>query len=162
MKNRRCVTWIMVILLTVTMLFALAACSTASKPTSEPLPDIVWPTPPEIPRIRFVNAVSRPEDLRIRPGLFKRFWGYLIGQNETSMVAPYGVETDSAGRLYVVDSFLRTVHVFDVKKNAFYPFAAGKAKLVSPIDIAIDDASGKIYLSDSKQGVVKIFKSAGK
>ena len=70
MKNRRCVTWIMVILLSVTMLFARAACSKVSKPTSEPLPDIVWPTPPEIPRIQFVNAVSRPEDLQIRPGLF--------------------------------------------------------------------------------------------
>jgi DNA-binding beta-propeller fold protein YncE len=162
MKDRRSVTWFMVILLTVTMLFALVACSKGSKPTSDPLPDIVWPNPPEIPRIQFVKAVSRPQDLQIRPGLFKRFWDYLVGQNEISMVAPYGVETDSAGRLYVVDSFLRTVHVFDVKKNAFYPFAAGQAKLVSPIDIAIDDASGKIYLSDSKQGVVKIFKSAGK
>jgi len=152
----------MVILLTVTMLFALAACSTGGRTTSEPLPDMVWPNPPEIPRIRFVKTVSRPEDLRIRPGLFKRFWGYLIGQNETSMVAPYGVETDSAGRLYVVDSFLRTVHVFDVGNNAFYPFPAGQAKLVSPIDIAIDDAGGKIYLSDSKQGVIKIFERAGK
>jgi DNA-binding beta-propeller fold protein YncE len=162
MKNRNSVRWFVVILLTVTLLFALAACSKGRMPTGDPLPDIVWPNPPEIPRIQFVNAVSRPEDLQIRPGLFKRFWGYLVGKNDISMVAPYGVETDSAGRLYVVDSFLRTVHVFDVKKNAFYPFAAGQAKLVSPIDIAIDDASGKIYLSDSKQGVVKIFKSAGK
>ena len=162
MKNRRSATWFMVILLTVTMLFALAACSKASKPMSQPLPDIVWPNPPEIPRIRFVNAVSRPEDLQIRPGLFKRFWGYLVGKNEISMVAPYGVETDSAGRLYVVDSFLRTVHVFDIGENAFYPFPAGKAKLVSPIDIAIDEVRGKIYLSDSKQGVVKIFENAGK
>ena len=70
MKNRRCVTWIMVILLTVTMLFALAACSKGRVPAGDPLPDIVWPNPPEIPRIQFVNAVSRPEDLQIRPGLF--------------------------------------------------------------------------------------------
>jgi DNA-binding beta-propeller fold protein YncE len=94
--------------------------------------------------------------------VFRRFFDYLTGKTEVRMVAPYGVETDSAGRLYVVDTFLRTAHVFDVKDSAYYLFPSDKANLVSPIDIAIENASGRIYVSDSKEGVVKIFKDAGK
>jgi DNA-binding beta-propeller fold protein YncE len=128
----------------------------------KPFPEILWPEPPEKPRIRFVGAVSRPEDLQIRPGWFGKFFNYLIGKSEKSMVAPYGVETDGSGRLYVVDTFLRTVHVFDGKGKKYYTFPAEKANLVSPIDIAIDDAGGRIYVTDSKQGVLKIFEGAGK
>jgi len=138
------------------------ACVKDTNIAEESLPEIVWPKPPEIPRIRFVAAVSKPEDLQIRPGMFRRFFDYITGKTEVPMVAPYGVETDSAGKLYVVDTFLRTVHVFDVKGSAYYVFPSAKAKLVSPIDIAIENGSGSIYVSDSKEGAVKIFKDGGK
>jgi DNA-binding beta-propeller fold protein YncE len=153
---------ILPIILAVILIWGPQACVKDPRVTPEPLPDIVWPPPPEIPRIRFVGAVSKPQDLKIRPGVFRRLFDYLIGQTEVPMVAPYGVETDSAGRLYVVDTFLRTVHVFDVKGSAYYRFPPDDANLVSPIDIAIEHASGRIYISDSKAGVVKIFKAAGK
>ena len=127
----------------------------------EPLPEIVWPTAPEIPRIRFVNSVSKPEDLQIKAGMFKRFFEYLFGKPERSIVAPYGVETDSSGRLYIVDTFLRTVHVFDVRGNEYHAFSTNSTTLESPIDIAIDDDRGYIYVTDSKGGVVKFFKDMG-
>jgi DNA-binding beta-propeller fold protein YncE len=152
---------ILPIILAVILLLGPQACVKDTHIASESLPDIVWPPPPEIPRIRFVAAVSQPQDLQIRPGVFRRFFDYLIGKTEVPMVAPYGVETDSAGRLYVVDTFLRTVHVFDVTGRAYYLFPSDKANLVSPIDIAIDNTSGRIYISDSKAGVVKIFQDAG-
>jgi DNA-binding beta-propeller fold protein YncE len=151
-----------IVLLAVAIFLGAWGCVKSIDQAKEPFPDIVWPGPPERPRIRFVGAVSKPEDFQIKPGLFGRFLGYLVGRDERSMVAPYGVETDSSGRLYVVDTFLRTVHVFDPRGNAYYLFPADKAEFVSPIDIAIDEARGKIYVSDSKQGVVKIFEKAGK
>lgn len=150
------------IMLAVILFLGPQACVKDTHIAKESLPDIVWPQPPEIPRIRFVGAVSKPQDFQIRPGVFRRFFDYLIGKTEVPMVAPYGVETDAAGRLYVVDTFLRTVHVFDVKGSAYYTFPSDKANLVSPIDIAIENTSGSIYISDSKEGVVKIFKDAGK
>ena len=153
---------ILPVILAVILFLGPEACVKDTNIAKESLPDIVWPKPPEIPRIRFVGAVSKPQDLQIRPGVFRRFFDYLIGKTEVPMVAPYGVETDSAGRLYVVDTFLRTVHVFDVKGGAYYLFPSDKAHLVSPIDIAIENASGSIYVSDSKEGVVKIFTDAGK
>jgi DNA-binding beta-propeller fold protein YncE len=135
------------------------------KPTAEqrePLPEIVWPQPPEKPRIRFVNVVSRPEDLQIKMTSFKRFLGYFSGKTDTAMVAPYGVATDSAGRLYVVDTALKTVHVFDVSAVEYYTFATKDSSFVSPIDIAIDDKRGYIYVSDSGEKAVKIFKDMGR
>jgi len=153
---------ILVIILAAAIFLGPAACVKDTPIAREPLPDIVWPKPPEIPRIRFVAAVSKPQDLQIRPGVFRRFFDYLTGKTEVPMVAPYGVETDSRGRLYVVDTFLRAVHVFDVKDSAYYLFPSDQANLVSPIDIAIEKAGGRIYVSDSKEGVVKIFKDAGK
>jgi DNA-binding beta-propeller fold protein YncE len=153
---------VLTILLTVTFFWGPQACVKDTRIAEESVPDIVWPKPPEIPRIRFVAAVSKPQDLKIRPGVFRRFFDYLIGKTEVSMVAPYGVETDSAGRLYVVDTFLKTVLVFDVQDSTYYTFPTDNANLVSPIDIAIENASGTIYVSDSKEGVVKLFKNAGK
>ena len=162
MKNLRNSMRISAILLAVIFFLGPEACVKDTHIAKESRPDIVWPKPPEIPRIRFVAAVSKPQDLQIRAGVFRRFFDYLTGKTEVSMVAPNGVETDSAGRLYVVDTFLRTVHVFDAKGSAYYSFPSEQANLVSPIDIAIENARGIIYLSDSKEGALKIFKDAGK
>ncbi|MEJ2283139.1 MAG: 6-bladed beta-propeller [Desulfobacterales bacterium] len=162
MNNRNHGWHIFAVILAVILLLEPAACIKDTRVAKEPLPDIVWPKPPEIPRIRFIAAVSKPRDLQIRPGLFKRIFDYMTGKTEVPMVAPYGVETDSAGRLYVVDTFLRTVHVFDVKGSTYYLFPSDKANLVSPIDIAIENTRGNIYVSDSQGGAVKIFKDAGK
>ena len=162
MKKQRNIRRVLPTILAVILFLGTEACVKDTHLAEESLPDIVWPKPPEIPRIRFVAAVSKPQDLQIRPGVFRRFFDYLTGKTEVPMVAPYGVETDSAGRLYVVDTFLRTVHVFDVKGNAYYLFPSDQANLVSPIDIAIENERGSIYVSDSKEGVVKIFKDAGK
>jgi DNA-binding beta-propeller fold protein YncE len=42
----------------------------------------------------------------------------------------------------------------------FHIFPKDNGSLVSPIDIAIDNENGHIYVTDSTQGVVKIFKNS--
>lgn len=127
-----------------------------------PRPDIFWPNPPEIKRIQFLNAISGPGDLNINPGLLTKIFRYIAGTSEASIVAPYGVSLDADGRLYVVDTFLHCVHVFDAKGNKYSTFPADRTTLASPVDIAIDDQSGFIYVTDSKQKVVKAFNDHGK
>jgi DNA-binding beta-propeller fold protein YncE len=153
--------------ITIAAIIVLAICLVAGgcfkrvAEEREPLPEIVWPKAPEIPRISFVNSISKPEDLQIRAGMFKRFFEYLFGTPERSIVAPYGVEIDSSGRLYIVDTFLRTVHVFDAEANEYDTFSTNGTTLESPIDIAIDEERGYIYVTDSKGGSVKLFKDMG-
>lgn len=152
----------LIVLMLAAVLFWTAGCY---KPTGEQrttLPEIVWPYPPEKPRIRFVNAVSRPEDLKIESTVFKRFIDYLAGKVEAAMVSPYGVASDSSGRIYVVDTALKTVHVFDVPAAKYYKFATKASPFVSPIDIAIDEKRGCIYVSDSGEKSIKIFKDGGR
>jgi DNA-binding beta-propeller fold protein YncE len=124
-------------------------------------PDIFWPNPPEVKRIEFVTAVSKPADLNIRPGILKRLVRYIVGRDAASIVSPYGIATDSRGRLYVVDTFLKRIHVFDASGNRYYFFPKDRSMLTSPIGLAIDK-SGRIYVTDSKKGVVYIFEDNGK
>ena len=162
MKKQRIIKGLTVFILAVTIILGPGGCTKEIEKAQPHRPDIVWPPVPEIPRIRFINAVSKPQDLHIERGVFKKIFDYLTGKTAVSMIAPYSVETDSAGRLYTVDTFLRTVLVFDVKDNAYYPFSSEKSKLMSPIDVAIDENRGNIYVSDSQGGVVKIFQDRGR
>ena len=128
----------------------------------EPLPSIVWPDPPEAPRIHFVNSITKPGDLEIASNSLQRLIYFWEDDKEKSrIVKPYGIETDSAGRFYVVDSYRRLVHVFDAANNDYYTFPRSGTTFQIPIGIAIDE-SGTIHVSDSKEGVIKIFKENGK
>ena len=124
-------------------------------------PDIFWPNPPEVKRIEFVKAVSKPEDLNIRLGILKRLVNYVVGRSAAPIVSPYGITTDSQGRLYVVDTFLKGIHVFDAGGNKYFFSPADRTLLASPVGIAIDNR-GIVYITDSKRGVVNIFKDNGK
>ncbi|NOY67903.1 MAG: 6-bladed beta-propeller [Deltaproteobacteria bacterium] len=150
--------------LSLMLMFFLQTAGCFLKPhgAGKTYPDIVWPKAPETPRIRFLGIVSKPEDFNIHPGVFKKIYHYLAGANEASIVSPYGVTRDAGGRLYVVDTFLEIVHVFDPGANTCFTFPAGRKVNVAFIGIAADDKRGLIYLSDSKQGVVKIFSNTGK
>ena len=123
-------------------------------------PDIFWPSPPEVKRIEFVKAISKSEDMDIRPGMLKRVVNYIMGEAEVSMVSPYGIATDSDGRLYVVDTSLRRVHVFDASGNEYSFFPADKTMLDSPVGIAIDE-NGMVYVTDSKRAAVYVFEDHG-
>ena len=138
-----------------------AGCFKMAVPVNEPTPVLLWPEPPEIPRIHFVNAISRPEDMGIANGVFRNFFRYLAGKVDTPMVNPHGVTVDAEGRVYVVDYFLRKIHVFDPKGKRYSAFPEKKDALLSPIGIAVDDKRGRIYVSDSAAGAVKVFTKDG-
>ena len=145
---------------TVAVCLVMSGCARHAE-VSSVRPDIFWPNPPEIKRIEFVRAVSKPEDLNIHLGILKRLANYIVGRAEASIVSPYGIATDSQGRLYVVDTFLKRVHVFDAERNQYFFFPADKALLASPIGIAIDKG-GIVYITDSKRGMIYMFKDNGK
>lgn len=138
----------------------MTGCAGVSRNGRKPLPSIVWPNPPEVPRISFVNSVSEPEHLDIRSGMFKSFLNYLAGKKKVTIVNPHGIFADSLGRLYIVDTALKTLHVFDPGKQTYRTLntkSSKGAQLVSPIGVAVDEAGGRIFVTDSKEGTVKVF-----
>lgn len=138
-----------------------AGCFKMAVQEKKTTPVIIWPEPPDIPRISFVNSISRPEDMGITESVFQGFLRYLAGKPETPMVNPYGLAVDAEGRLYVVDNYLKKIHVYDRKEEKYYVLPAKGAGFISPIGIAIDDRQGRIYVTDSAQAVVRIFAKGG-
>lgn len=136
-------------------------CFKMAVPEDRPLPVILWPLPPDIPRVSFVNSLSRPEDMGIVEGALKSFLRFLAGRAETPMVNPHGLEVDAEGRLYVVDQFLKKIHVYDAKEKRYFLLPDKGEAFISPIDIAIDNKRGRIYVSDSAQAVVRVFSKEG-
>ncbi|MEW6109453.1 MAG: 6-bladed beta-propeller [Nitrospirota bacterium] len=151
-------------IMTVQVIFfslVLSGCFQEAVKVTEPLPDIIWPKPHEVPRIRFVNSISGPQHLRISEGLLKRLFKYFTGRAEMLLVSPHGLAVDSEGRLYVIDTYLKKVHVFDVKRNNFYTFPEKGVSLTMPIDLAVDNKRGYIFVTDSAEASIKIFKNGG-
>jgi DNA-binding beta-propeller fold protein YncE len=127
--------------------------------------ELVWPPAPERPRIRFLSSFASPKDLKLkRQSFFKTLIKKVIGIDERDphMVYPYGLTTDSQGRLIAVDSKLRLVHVFDLKQKRYMAIRPpNKERFVSPIGVALD-AKDNIYVSDSYEGKIFIFDREGK
>jgi DNA-binding beta-propeller fold protein YncE len=150
------------LMLALVMGLGTMACAHKTGNSSAPHPERFWPNPPETRRIEFLNAIYGPGDLNINPGFFTKVVRSIAGIPETPIVTPHGVTVDAKGRLYVVDTDLKRVHVFDVKDNSHKVFPEDGTLLSSPVDIAVDDRSGLIFVTDSKQGLVKKFGESGK
>ena len=144
------------------MAWLLVACQTPGPLSSKQADDLVWPQPPAQARIRYIASITGPEDLGIQSGFFSRMYRYLIGKEKEILVSPYAVSVDDQGRIYAVDTGLRQVHMFDPAAGAYHRFPDDRDELASPVAVAIDSQSGRIYVSDSKLGVVKIFGQNGK
>ena len=138
----------------------MAGCHKSPEPM-RPDSDIFWPNPPEVKRIQFLHAVSTPADINIRDGMIQQVVNYIIGSPAPRIVSPYGMASDDQGRLYVVDTFQKQVHVFDADGNNYFLFPGDRERLAAPVGIDVD-SNGLIYVTDAKDGAVKIFKDRGR
>jgi len=134
----------------------------ASKPDPKKL---VWPAPPDVPRIQWLAQVSSQDDLtppaQVKKKKKSSWMDKLAGvtlpeereQRALALNKPFGVAADSKGRVYAADTGLAKVFAFDLenKKVEFLP-----SKFVQPIAVAIDDAD-RIFVVDSRQRLVLVF-----
>ncbi len=137
-----------------------AGCATAP---SAPMPEYVWPLPPDTPRIRFVETFWNTEQMKTQT----RSWikDVVLGpdtKNARRMVKPFAVTTDKQGRIYVTDTGLGTVWVFDREKNEVrFLGDDGAVHLATPSGIAVDDR-GIVYVADTKLDRIFAFDQKGK
>lgn len=130
----------------------LAGCGTAPRPeTTEP---VYFPAPPAAPRVQYLTQFSAAGDVLDRPGLLSRL---LLGANlpDDALAKPYGLALDR-GRLYVCDTKLNLVVVFDLAGKRFgYCGASGPEKLQKPVNICADP-DGRKFIADAGRGEVVI------
>jgi len=111
--------------------------------------ELVWPLPPSPARMRFIRSWHGADDFRKKPSRLRRL---LVGPEHEEGIAlrkPYGVTTDAEGRLYVTDTGLGAVLVFDPQKKEVRPLGVeGQVRLVTPIGVAVDSL-GRVFVSDA-------------
>lgn len=129
---------------------------------------IVWPNPPAIARIKYVNWYSSDKALRNMQGNVqkKSVWMDRLAGTQSSdevfkrpfqLLQPYGLAVDSKGNLYVADSKVGAVFIFntekrdvDLIKNSVH------AHFARIIGLAMDD-SDRLFVSDPGLKHVLVF-----
>lgn len=123
---------------------------------------MVWPKPPEQPRIRYLGAVSTESDMKKRGSLLDGIGELLFGAKPIGvLVSPYAVAMDPTGILYVADSAGAAVHAFNLRTRDYHQFSSlGKeAGLQKPV--ALTTLTDRVYVVDSVLHEVCVFKKTG-
>jgi DNA-binding beta-propeller fold protein YncE len=125
--------------------------------------ELVWPGPPNPPRIRWLKQFATAEE--VAPVEWKKpsIWKKLAGRRDVLVIrkidVPYGVTTDSRGRIYVADTQAGKVWVFDVAAQEVSEFTgSGWAVLSKPVAVSIDQQD-RLYVSDGSLNTVFCFGS---
>ncbi len=127
-------------------------------------PPLVFPAPPEQPRIRYVGQLATSADLKPAVPVTQAFGEALFGKAETaSMLTPYAVCTDGRDRVFVADSNAQVVHVFDLKNRKYARWHPDnkESRFAQPVGIAFDGQTRRLYVADSAAGHVQMFDPYG-
>ncbi len=121
---------------------------------------LVWPPPPDEPRIEYVKAIHNSDDFGIKKGFFSKVADFLFGEEERGLVAPFGVHSDGE-RVYTTDIASKSLYIFDKKENEMIVVEGSeKEKFLYPIDIAVS-AKGDMFVSDSVRAKIYVFNKKG-
>ena len=124
--------------------------------------DLLWPPPPQTPRVKYLKTISRPSDIGIKKSFFSKAAEMLAGREDSEilLVRPYGVYADLE-KIYITDPGAHMLHIFDFDKRDYLQIRkARKTDLISPIGVCVDK-NGDIYLSDSLLRRVMVFDRYG-
>ena len=142
-------------------------CDGCGRPQGElfpaPAAHLVWPEPPEKPRIRHLGTISTEKDLK-RGSSFTQTLGELIfGKKEMGVLLnPYAVVMDEADRLFVADTAGAAVHIFDLNTREYRQFAALAENEALIMPVAMTTVGENIYVADSVLHKICVFDRYGK
>jgi len=128
---------------------------------------IVWPNPPAITRIKYLNYFCCDKYVPKAPGQKSSWMDRMAGgQTEAqkqadkplfAMWTPYGIVVDSQDNLYVADGKVGAVFIFSTETKDLRMLKNGvHANFGDIIGLAIDD-SDRLFISDTKLHRVLVF-----
>jgi DNA-binding beta-propeller fold protein YncE len=122
-----------------------------------------WPAPPELARVEYVGQLVTSEDLQPAKSFGQALAEGLFGAEDVrSMLSPYALTTDGAGRLFVADSNAQVVHVFDLEQRRYERWTPPEAEapFAQPVAVVVD-AKGQLLVADSVAGSISVFAADG-
>lgn len=133
------------------------------------LSKIVWPNPPAIARIRYMKYligekfIPKGQKTKQKVSWMDRLSGAATGVTPDSekprfqLVTPYGVAVDSKGLVYVADSKVRAIFIFNTDTDEVQLIKNGvEARFKWLTGLVIDDADW-LYAADSGMQRILIF-----
>jgi sugar lactone lactonase YvrE len=152
----------------------------APKPPEQPklnISNIVWPQPPAIARLKYLDYFSaqKPEPVKEKPEVKKKSWmDRMAGitpddaakragtKPRFQLGTPYGLAVDSKGLLYVADTKVGAVFVFNPESHDTDFIKHGvDAKFGRIFGLAIDETD-RLFVSDGQYNHVLVFNSKHK
>jgi sugar lactone lactonase YvrE len=145
-----------------------AAASQSKTPKVIDYSYIVWPNPPAIPRIRYVNWYASDKQTRNAQGAVqkKSKWMDRLAGTQTqeeafklpfSLVQPNGVAIDSKGNIYTADHWVGAIFIFNPEtKNVELLKHGVHGNFAHIIGLAIDD-NDRLFVSDPVLRHVLVF-----
>lgn len=139
-----------------------AACQQPLRPIFDPAPSrLVWPPPPDTPRIRYVGQLTGEESLGARKSAGRGLRELLTGPVPmTTFVSP-GAVAVAGERVYVCDHQAAAVYQLDLAARTFKSIrAAGGKPLEWPIDVCLGDDT--LAVCDSRRAAVFLLDMDGR
>ena len=129
---------------------------------------IVWPNPPAIARIKFNSQFfgekrETKTQQQAKSGWMDKLAGAAAGETPQNqrlyfqLVQPYGIASDSKGRIYTADGKVRAVFIYNPETKAVELIKNGvQARMHLLTGLAIDD-SDRLFVADSELHHVLVF-----
>lgn len=140
--------------------FLALAAATACAHAPAKGPEVVWPDPPNVARIRFVRSIRSSQD--VETSGWDKFRRALVGGEDAFVLQkPMGLAvSDDGQRLYVSDPALARVFRIDFHEMSFKPYGTDETWR-EPFGLALD-ADENLYVVDSRAGAVLVLDRQGR
>ena len=144
------------------LLAQASGVETVAKPSAR-APGPAWPPPPADACVVYLQSITGPADLGIKPPVLSRLAGWLSGSGHGSsrLDKPFGLALDDAGNLLLTDTGANAVCCLDRQRKKWLRWEqAGKTRFASPVAVA--RRGDTVFVADSALGKVLAFDLTGK
>ena len=135
------------------------------QPAAAPPAELIWPLPPDAPRVRWLAAYSDMAKVKKpvarKSGFMDKITGAKTLDEKLELRKPYGIAADARGRIYTADTELKSIFVIDAQARTVERLqGSSRTPLVMPVGVAVD-AEDRLFVSDADLHSVVCFSASG-